>query len=157
MYMTIRSRVISKPRDLGSELSDRSKIVCRLGNTDTTPVKFQSDKIISTLHLATLRLREIWWWDVLPVDEKMPGYCENFHRVVFEGNFFVIKNYWFWIGILSFSFEKLHLKMSSVRMAAILSSGVDELIVVKICVYSCCKHDMQYIIIDWRNRYVRYV
>ena len=32
-------------------------------------VKFQSDTIIIIPNLAASRLREIWWWDVLPLRE----------------------------------------------------------------------------------------
>ena len=58
--LIVRSRKLSKPRDLYSELYDRSEFDRHLRSSDAdVPVKFQSDVITQTDNLAASRLHDI--------------------------------------------------------------------------------------------------
>ena len=59
--LTGRSRVVSKPRDPGSDFSVALKFGRHLGSSAAEmPVKFQSDMTIITSNLAASRLHDIW-------------------------------------------------------------------------------------------------
>ena len=60
-HLVVRSREVSKPRDSGLDLSNRTKIDSHLGSRTTEmPVEFQSDTIITTSNVTASRLHEIW-------------------------------------------------------------------------------------------------